>query len=256
MNYFDKYNRRLWRFGKNSGESFHNSTINFINTTFHASPTFRVLKVSSIEFPDINEIDARVIEIERMGTLREVLFRPRQGLNIGTYVEFEDDTWLAYDKWGSLESANLKLLIQKCNRILQWKNLDGSVVKFDCVASATPLGSKSNQGKNDIEWNKYDVRLPIGQLFIFVSRNELTKHIRMNQRFIIGSNVYEVFGIDETTLVDKSGFGVIQFTVKISTKHNKDDFETGIAYDKYEVIEPVQGITSTGDDDEEGGRIW
>jgi hypothetical protein len=69
--------------------------------------------------------------------------------------------------------------------------------------------------------------------------------------------VYEVFGIDETTLVDKSGFGVIQFTVKISTKHNKDDFETGIAYDKYEVIEPepIQGIASTSDD-EEGGRIW
>lgn len=252
MNYFDKYHRRLERTGKNSGEGFQNSTINFINSTFSSSPSFRVLTVNSTEFPDINEIDARVIEIERMGTLREVLFRPKQGLNIGTYVKFDNDTWLAFDKWGSIESKNLKLLVQKCNNVLQWKNPDNTTLKYECIASATPLGSKSNQGKNDIEWNKFDVRLPLGQLFVHVERNEFTKTIRMNQRFIIGSNVYEVFGIDETTLVDKRGFGVIQFTVKISTKHNKDNFITGIAFNN-EVPNEIEIVPPSSN---EGGRIW
>lgn len=248
MNYLDKYSRRIGRKGKNVGEGFHNSTLDFIDSTFHQSPTYRVLEVVGSEFPDITEIDARILQIERMGNLREILFRPRQGLNIGAYVKFDGDIWLAFDKYGSSDSANLKLLVQKCNRVLKWKNLDETITSFDCVASASPLGSKSNQGKSDIEWNKFDVRLPIGQLFVFVESNDKTKNIRMNQRFIIGDNVYEVFGIDSTTLVDKNSFGVIQLTVKVTTKHNSDDFINGVAFNRYEDFKepPI----------DEGGRIW
>lgn len=255
--HLDKYRRRLNRNGNNIGEAYTNNTIAFIESTFHASPTFRVLEVNSAEFPEILEMDARVVEVERMGSLREVIFRPHQGLNIGAYVKFDKESWLIVDKWGSEESLSLKALVQRCNRTIRWKDKNGLLLESDCIASATPIGSKSNQGRNDIEWNKYDVRLPIGQLFVFVEKNNLTSQIKMNQRFIFGSNVYEVFGIDDNTLVDKNGFGIIQLTIKITTKQDGDDFVNRIALNKYaEDGTSTATITTEKEDENKGGMIW
>lgn len=253
-NHLDKYKQRLLRNGSNSGEAYTNNTIAFIDNTFHASPTFRVLEVLSTEFPHITGMDARVVEVERMGSLREVLFRPHEGLNVGTYIKFDNDTWLISDVWGSIEANNFKAVVQKCNRKLRWKDKNNTVKDIDCIASATPLGSKSNQGRNDIEWNKYDVRLPLGQLFVYMECNDMTKAVKINQRFIFGSNVYEVFGIDDTTLVDKNGFGIIQLTVKITTKREEDDFLNQIAFNVYDDVATTPPVQNPNPN--EGGSIW
>lgn len=247
-----KYRRRLNRSGKDVGEVYKNNTIAFIEATFHKSPTFRVLEVISTEFPDIKKMDSRVVEVERMGSLREVIFKPNESLGIGTYVKFDGDTWLLFDKYGGTGSTSIKMLAQKCNRSLKWKDESGNIREIECVAGATDLGSKAKQSKNDIYWNKYDVRLPIGQLFVFVELNDTTKHIRLNQRFIFGGSVYEVSGIDDTTGVSRNGFGLMQFTIKLATKRTEDDFENGIAYNNYKeqdsVFEPPT--------DNDGGDPW
>lgn len=249
--YLDKYKLRLSRNGNNTGNVYANNTIAFIEATFSASPTFRVLDVKSTEFPLITKIDARVVEVERMGTLREVLFRPHQGLNTGTYVKFDGETWLVSDVWGSKEATNLKVLVQKCNRKLKWLDKNNAPQEVDCIASQSPLGSKAMQGKNDIEWNKFDVRLPLGQLYVFVEKNSLTSTLKMNQRFIFGGNVYEIFGIDDTTSVDKNGFGIIQLTIKVTTKQDADNFTSGIAFNIYDTVDPTPYI-----EEDKGGLIW
>ncbi|MFS0905803.1 hypothetical protein AB3N02_22530 [Priestia aryabhattai] len=246
MGKYDKYKSRMNRNGKNTGEAYANNTIAFIESTFASSPTFRVLDVLSTEFPNIKQMDARVVEVERLGTLREVLFRPGQGLNVGTYIKFDGDTWIIFDMWGNKETG-LKVMVEKCNRTIKWKH-DGNIREYDCLASATPLGSKANQSKMDVEWNKYDVSLPLGQMYCFVEKNNRTNEIKMNQRFIFGSSVYEVVGIDDTTSVDKNGFGILQMTLKVTTKRSEDDFANRIADDT--VDEP----TPTTPPDE--GGIW
>lgn len=251
----DKYRRRVARNGDNIGKAYASNTIAFKEATFHASPTFRVLEVKSSEFPNVKQMDARVVEVERMGTLREVLFRPFQGLNIGTYVKFDGDTWLAFDKWGNSEDQ--KLMVQKCNRTIKWKDRVGVIHEIECIASATPLGSKANQSKMDIEYNQYDVRLPTGQLYAFFEANAETRRIKINQRFIFGSNVYEVFGVDDTTTVDNNGFGIIQLTLKLSTKQDKDDFENRIAYNIYsDCSTETPNEIPVGEEEDNGGRIW
>lgn len=227
--YLNKYRKRLTRVGNNVGKAYQTSTDYFIQSNFADSTTFRKLRVESFEFPTLKEIDSRVIELERMGTLREVLFRPHEGLNLGTIVEFDNETWLISDKWGSKDVGNFKALVQKCNRTLKWKTPTGELREVDCIASANPLGSKANQAKNDIEFNKYDVSLPTGQLFVYTEFNPYTKTVNMNQRFIFGANVYEVVGIDDTSSVDKYGYGILQMTVKITTKRSDDDFVNRIA---------------------------
>jgi hypothetical protein len=253
-NHLDRYRNRLSRNGNDVGEVYKNNTIAFIEATFHASPTFRIMEVESSLNPEITEMDARVVEVERLGTLREVILRPNQSLEIGTYVKFDGDTWLLFDKYGGTGATSIKLLAIRCNDTIKWKDKDGNVKEVVCNASATDLGSKSKQSKNEIEWNKYDVRLPLGQLIISVELNEDTESIKLNDRFIFGRNVYEVTGVDDITLVDK-GYGVIQFTVKITTQRAEDDFANEIAYNSYKVEETTTTTDDTNDSGD-GGTLW
>lgn len=256
MSSLDKYRRRVTRNGvDNVGKAFEENTIAFRESTFHASPTFRVIDVLNTELNTIEKMDARVVEVERMGSLREILFRPRQGLNVGTYVTFDGDTWIIFDKWGSVEAANISVMAQKCNRKIKWYDGSNTLQSFDCVASATPLGSKANQGRNDIEWNKFDVRLPLGQLFVFVELNSATDRIDLNYRFVFGTKVYEVFGVDDTTYIDKDGKGILQLTVKVSTIQHEDDFTNGIAHNNIDA-DSANGLDAPNTDDENGGRLW
>lgn len=252
MGDYSKYRDRLSRNGQNVGEVYENNTNLFIESKFSQSPTFRILDVNSYENPTITVMDARVIKVERLGSLREILFRPSSnGLNVGAYVSFDDETWLIFDKYDKR-----KVLAEKCNRTLKWKDMNGILLEFDCIASSMDLGSKAKQAKNEIEWNKFDVRLPVGQLFVFIEARDETKSIGLNHRFIFGKKVYEVVGIDDTTMVDKNGFGIIQFVIKVTTIKEEDNFETGIAFNFYDDSSTVEPIIQSERDDGKGGRIW
>ncbi len=234
---------------KNVGDAYTQNTIAFIESTFHASPTYKVMKVDSSVYTDITEMDGRVVEIERLGTLREIVLRPTKNLEIGMSVKIDDEWFLLIDKYGGTGSTSIKMLAIKINETLRWRDeeqnkiwlenkdnpsyVDNDYYSFKCVASATDLGSKSKQSKNEIEWNKYDVRLPVGQLFVSVEKNDITEEIGLNHRFIFGRNVYEITGIDDITTVNDDGNGIIQYTAKITTKRSEDDFNKNIAVNKY-----------------------
>jgi hypothetical protein len=236
--------------GDNEGESIKSNSTVFANKNFHKSPTYRRMAVKSFKNPDLTEIDARVMSIERMGDIREILFKPYEGVDVGSYLTFDGDTWLVYDMYGSIEGGKVKVTAEKCTEELRWLNAEGLLEQEYCVASATQLGSKANQGKNALEWNKFDVRLPLGQIFVFVQRNQLTKQLAMSQRFILGSNAYEITGIDDVTSTDVNGFGFVQITMSLTTKrHEKDDFVNKIAHNEPKAVLPPL-------DEDKGGRIW
>lgn len=257
--YMDDYIEKLEPYGLDIGDGFTSNTDVFMESTFTASPTYRLMKVKGTEYEHIDTIDGRTIEVERMGSLREVLFRPlTEALNVGAYLEFDDDTWLIFDKFGKN-----KVSVARCNRTLKWYDKDGVFQEIDCIASASDLGSKSKQSRNEIEWNKFDVRLALGQLFVFVELTEETGMIGLNDRFVFGKKAYEVTGLDDTSAVNKNGHGLLQLTIKITTIREEDDFENGIANNVYkdsvvtipsetEFIEPPKN----NDEDEGGGLIW
>lgn len=261
MSYYDRYVRRLSRSGKDVGEALTNNTINFINSTFHASSTYRgSMPVESSIHKDIKSIDGRVVEVERLGSLREIILRHGDSLEVGMYVEIDDEWYMLIDKYGGTGSTSIKMLAIKTNEFLRWRDkeqyanyIENDIDEYHeirCVASATDLGSKSKQSRNEIEWNKYDIRLPVGQLFISVEKDARTEKIDLEDRFIFGRNVYEVIGIDDITLVDDDG-GIIQLTVKVTTKRKNDDKDgNGIAENKY------GSIINIDDESDNGGRLW
>lgn len=265
-NYLDRFKNRVSRNGDNVGDTYANNTISFIEATFSDTPTFRKPEVISYEFPDIKEIDVRAVEVEVMGTLRQLLFRPFQGLNLGTYLKFDGFTWLLIDQWGDRTKYKYTAYVERCNNFLKWKDKDGNIQEIDCIASQSPLGSKAFRGKEDIQFNKYDVSLQIGQLYCYAEKNPLTETIFVNQRFILGNTVYEVYGFDDVSVVNQQGYGIIQMILKISTKQSNDDFVKGIAYNSYEqpvnaTIDTTEPQTPTNntdvtDNSTSGGKIW
>lgn len=244
--YFERYKRRMNHHGKDIGDSLTKNTIAFIESTFKASPTYREMTVLRYgETP--YTMGARVVEIERLGSLREIILPPTKNLEAGSYVEFDGYTWLLFDKHGGTGSTSIKMTAIKCNRDIKWK-VGEEIISYPCVASATDIGSKSKQSKNEIEWNQYDVSLPLGQLFITFEANPETRTIELNDRFIFGRTAYEVTGIDDITGIDENDYGYIQLTVKIDVVRDGDDFENGIAEQNEESVQPP--------DDDDGGLIW
>src|SRR5699024_9349592 len=150
------------------------------------------------------------LEISRMGSIRNILLRPNENLDIGNILIFDDAEWLAFDKYGSLND-NYKLTVGRINDKIKWRDANGVLHEVPCISGTSYLGSKSRQNWYDIEYNTYDVRLPIGQIFVFSEYNEETKLIDLNKRFIFGDKVYEVTGVDNVTYLETDGYGIVQY---------------------------------------------
>lgn len=265
---FEDYTTRTSARGNNLRSRYENDTENFVNTNFADAPTYRVIDVYQ-EYESLGQYEARVNMIERMGNIRNILLRPSYDLKIGNMTRFEGRTWIIFDKYGHIDSG-VKLTAMRTNHSLQWEDADKIHHMIRCYASSSDIGSKSKQNRATIEYNKYDVRLPYGQLYVFIETNKDTVKIDLNHRFIINKIPYEVIGVDNTTQVEDN-YGMIQFTVKRTTLHDKDDLELGIAYNSYfiseqedetEVIERQALETSKEEDFENevtergGGMIW
>lgn len=241
---FEEYSERVNSYATNIRGRYELDTKSFILDNFDDSPTYREIEVHEYE-ESIGTYGVRVNMIERMGNIRSILLKPDEDLNVGNMTVFEDRTWLIFDKFGHRDTG-VKLTAMRTNYNLKWIDRDGVLNTKRCYASSSDIGSKSKQSRANIEYNKYDVKLPFGQLYIFIETTDATEKIDLNQRFIINNIAYEVIGVDNTThvedhkIVDKETgkeefhkYGIIQYTVKRITKHPKDDFELGIAYNDY-----------------------
>ena len=241
---FEEYSERVNSHTTNIRGRYELDTKSFILDNFDDSPTYREIDVHEYE-ESIGTFGVRVNMIERMGNIRSIILKPDEDLNVGNMAMFEDRTWLIFDKFGHRDTG-VKLTAMRTNYNLKWIDRDGILNTKRCYASSSDIGSKSKQSRASVEYNKYDVRLPFGQLYIFIETTDATEKIDLNQRFIINNIVYEVIGVDNTTHVEDHmtvdedtgekefyKYGIIHYTVKRVTTHPKDDFELGIAYNDY-----------------------
>lgn len=248
--YIDKYRKRMNQEGGSLGSAYTSRTHAYINRKFKENPQYRRAKVSSTEFPTINEIDIHITSIERMGGIKNIIFRPNETLGLGSYLTFDDGIWMIYDLFKNTVAT--KAIAQECNTFLKWQDEDGLLHKVPCYTGASDLGSKAKQSRSEIAWNKYDVRLPAGQLFCYVELNDATELIDIEQRLLFGDRAYKVVGYDATTLTNMEGFGVIYFTLALTTKQDDDDFVSGIANKRPETSSNVE---VPEDEDDEGKLV-
>lgn len=226
-NYLDNYRKRVNQNASDIGDSLKYRSQDYYNRKFIESPNYRSATVSSYEYPTIKKIDIHATSIERMGGIKNVIFRPNQELGFGSYLTFDNGIWLIYDMFKNTVAT--KAIVQECNTHLKWIDEKGITHEKPCYSGASDLGSKAKQSRSEVAWNKYDVRLASGQLFCYVEMDDNTSKIEIDQRLIFGDKVYKVVGYDATTLTSMEGFGVVYFTLQITPKREADDFVNGIA---------------------------
>lgn len=233
---FREYTERAEKNGRSLKERYESDTRQFILDSFEDSPTYRDITVYKKD-ELLGNRGVRINMIERMGSIRSILLKPGENLEIGNMAIFEDRGWLLYDKFGHHESG-VKMTAIKANYNLKWIDEDsGSKVPImkRCYTSSSDIGSKSKQSRANIEYNKYDVKLPYGQLYVFIETTDATRKINLNYRFIINGIVYEVIGLDNTSHTENEldsgeSYGIIQFTLRRTTIHPNDNFIDSIAY--------------------------
>lgn len=225
--YIDRYRKRVNQDASNIGEALKFRSQDYYNRKFIENPNYRKAIVSSYEYPDIKEIDIHTTSIERMGGIKNIIFRPNQELGYGSYLKFDKSTWLIYDMFKNTVAT--KAIVQECNSFLRWTDSAGNFYEKPCYTGASDLGSKAKQSRSEVAWNKYDVRLASGQLFCYVEKDPNSESIEIDQRLIFGDRVYKVVGYDATTLTNIDGFGVVYFVLQLTPKRESDDFVLGVA---------------------------
>ena len=114
---------------------------------------------------------------------------------------------------------------------MKWKDKSGEIHEIPCITSTSYLGSGSKSNDTGLTYNIFDVRLPIGKIFMFVELNKLTTKVELGQRFICGKKVYKVQHVDDISIVDSNYYGVLQITLALDLEYNeRDDFVNGIAF--------------------------
>ncbi|WP_336682914.1 hypothetical protein [Enterococcus casseliflavus] len=236
---YERFKRIANLRGSNTGESMSNHSIRVINDRFTDSPSYRKAQVVSRQYQDIKEIDCRVTSVDRLGTLRDVIFRPNEGLENGTYLLFDKSIWIIYDTY--LNTISPKATVQQCNEILKFRASDDEIKEYYAFVGASDLGSKAKQSRAEIKYNKYDMREPTAQSFVYVESNEYTNELDVNSRLMIGNRAYLVVGKDDMTLTQPLlqndtntnffKFGILILSLKLDTTKAQDDIENGVAQD-------------------------
>lgn len=248
--FLERYSERVLSDGANTGESLKNNTERFIQQKMTDAPTYRrALIHKSKGTPQVESmhVDVRVIKVLRMGSIRNILFRPTEKHRVGNIITFDGEDWLCYDKHGS-EYSHIKMTVALINDSLVWQARDRQIKRIPCISTTSPLGSTSKVGDNRIAFNSYHVKLPESQLLIFIEMNEETSKIALDYRFVVGKRVFKVISVDDVTYVDKDYYGVIQLTLEHDLEiTSKDDIENGIAYN-------AQLVAQSEDDEESNGE--
>lgn len=211
MSYFEKYKKRVRSYGNSTSESFEIATKEIVNNSFEDSPTYREVTIGNETF------GIRLVNEDKIDE-KSILFRPNtDNVSIGSYVKIGDIDWLIveFDK----DRMTPKSLIKKADKTIRWKKEDGSIVEEPCVLESVFY--------EEVRDGKYFFS-PKGNIRIYTQFNDNTSKIISEYRFIFGSSVYKVGGVDDFSNIE-NGVGFLVINLEKTEKSTADDFVNGVA---------------------------
>lgn len=228
MSYFDTYKKKLGISGNTQSEAYVKSTHQLINDSFADSPTYKKIYIGS------NIYDVRIVEGEKKDE-KKLLFRPDTIVTKGEYAVVDTDRWLllSFDN----NSITPKSVIKIADRTLKWKDANGIVIEEPCVLESTQY--------EEMRDGVYFFT-PKGNIIVHTQLNNRTESLIENQRFIFGSSVFKIGGIDDfaNVYLDK---GYLTIYLEKTEKLQGDNFVTGVA-DNSSIIISTTAPTNGGGD--------
>ena len=234
MGWRDDYRARVNAYGGNIAGSYLGSTKSFINSSFANSPSYRLGKLNGTDIDFLFESGDN--KKDQFGE-KIFIFRPDTVVYRGDIIQIDSDNFIAFDI-NDRTSISPRVTGILCDTVLNWKDASGTTYSYPCVT--VPYRSVRT-----IQSDSYTLNLAEGHMFAVVQMNTDTQTIALKQRFILGNQVYEISGIDDSNYA-YNGKGIIYFTVTVSTKDSRfnDDWVNRIADNSFLYESQIPSPTS------------
>ena len=157
---------------------------------------------------------------------------------IGDIIKHDERLWMVIT-YPETNKISQEAVIQICNHILKWQ-------RNNIIHSYPTVVFSRTAYKDDVYPDKV-MTLASGQYQLYIARDENSLNLKIDDRFFIGRDIYEIAYIDDVTLD-----GILIFTLnKGQFNAAKDNAELGIA-DYVEVTEDeIQAPPANN-----GGGLW
>lgn len=222
MSYFDKYVKRTTVDGTSESDVYNNATIEFVNKTFTQSASYRQAMLNGV-----TPIDVRVVKGKKIDDSRDksVIFRPQTKTPIGSYLTFDNQTWLLMDS-DYIHPIVPKGTIMLCNSTLRWIDKNGVQHSTLCVATS----NVQPRLRSSILQDKENVNSVHDGIGIYLPNNSEVKTINYTTRFILNGSAYQVYGIDNLSNVTEGvEGGIVELLTRLDNIQPTDDTTQGIA---------------------------
>lgn len=170
---------------------------------------------------------------------RELIFKDIDyNVRLGNYYKFDNANWIAVN----LDEANLttkNIIIRRCNNILKWKKLDGTICSYPCILNYDVTSNNPLIDNNIIT--------PNNKIGITVQANTNTLSLKVNKRFLFGGRPFKIIGYNNYMIDTISGSQSIMYIeVQLDEISPYDDFVNGIAYNLEAESTPVPPTVKNG----------
>lgn len=182
----------------------------FINHTFPESPLFAQVMVEGVT------LDARIGN-DAKSNERQLLFRPDTSIYKGDIVQFQAENWLTLDFIA--DEIYPKADVRLCNQWLKWRNGNDILVSYPVVV----LGKTF-----ELEQDERFMLTPERDLVVLAQYNPSTTELRLQQRFLLEKQSYEIVGIDDLSEVHNE-HGIIKIYLELTSLQTTDDVVEEVA---------------------------
>ncbi len=157
----------------------------------------------------------------------------------GSYVVFEDNTWIINSNVTIIDDAYKMCQMQLCNYVLKFQIDNGDILSYPCVTSGSTYSNDNNK----------TVNLPENQKSVLLPYDDYTSELRVDRRLYLDKrtvkpSAYRIIGDTDTTTYSYGEKGLIYFIAEISTESSNDRADLGICNYKDVVISEDNDINT------------
>ena len=233
---FERYRNRVLSSGNNIRENMLNNSVQFVESSFEDSPSYRVVRVNGVDM-GVRLMRDREYSVMNEFMVYKVMFKPSSNIDRGDIIKFDnskglEETWMAV--YRTDHDLYPYVHIRRCNNVLN----------FD-----TELGEISHPVVIDNKLQRYQeieqrplVNLPDDSLSVAISYNTESNGVKVRNKFIIKDMSWEVQVVDKITNVF-DGSGIVNMIIRRVPIHAEDPVEN-------EPDDPSEG------EEEGGGGLW
>lgn len=220
MSYRDAYKNML---KKRGGSVIGNEILNSkrdVNSTFKEDAGYRLANITYTNLLS-EDIDIRLVNIDRTTKEKYIMFRPDTKLNTGEIVYVDDKRWL-------INEVEDNLISPKCHAWLCFQefNLPDCPKQYAFVDDSS-YGQKGVNSSTLMDFVD-------GQLKCYVQDNIYTRAIPDGYRIMFDGLKGEVYEVTQNTIVTTRYVRRISF--KKTDDDDRDDFKNNIAYNSKKLL--------------------